>query len=115
VFVRSRRQFDIDVAEGRDPSSVPTSSLVIDVDMPEIPEVVAEDIMDRVAWVVAGTIRSSDVLYRHGENSFCVLLPATDPQKALVAERRVRRGLERAPIPPIAPVRVSVESTASIV
>ena len=35
-----------------------------------------EEVMERVGWVLQSTIRESDVLYRHGDGSFRILLPA---------------------------------------
>ena len=62
--------------------------------------------MERVGWVLQSTIRESDVLYRHSDGSFRILLPATDGEQAVRAHRRLEQRLARATLPAYAPVRV---------
>lgn len=103
---RSRRRLDAVAAGGTEVEKVPTSTLQVDIDVPDVPERVVEEVIERVGWVLESTIRESDILYRHGDGSFRILLPATEGEQAVLAHRRVEQRLARATLPAYAPVRV---------
>lgn len=109
----NRRQLDIDLAAGVDPSGLSTATLMIDVD--DFQKFVgrrgsssADQILERVAWVVMATVRTSDIVYRHRASSFCVLLPATTDDHAAVVAERVRSNIESTPLLCESNVTVSV-------
>ncbi len=49
----------------------------------------------QVAEAVLGATREYDVAARFGGDEFCVLLPQTDVDGALVVAERIRAGVER--------------------
>jgi hypothetical protein len=101
-----RRRLDAAAAAGAAVEKVATSTLQVDIDVPDVPERVVEEVMERVGWVLQSTIRETDVLYRHGDGSFRILLPATEGEQAVLAHRRLEQRLARATLPAYAPVRV---------
>jgi hypothetical protein len=102
----SRRRLDTPTVDRAAADRVATSTLQIDIDIPDVPERVVEEVMERVGWVLQSTIRESDVLYRHTDGSYRILLPATEGEQAILAHRRVEQRLARATLPAYAPVRV---------
>ena len=98
----SRRQLDLDLAAGVDVSGRSTASLILHVDNLEqfgkrSPSSVNQ-ILERTAWVVMATVRSSDIVYRHSDSSFCVLLPVTTDEQALIVAERIRSNIESTPL-----------------
>lgn len=108
----NRRQLDIDLAAGGDSSGLSTATLMIDVDDFERygkrGEVSADQVLERVAWVVMATVRTSDIVYRHRHASFCVLLPATTDDDATIVAERIRSNIESTPLLVESTVTVSV-------
>ncbi len=108
----NRRQLDLDMAAGVDASGMSTATLMIDVDDFERygkrGEVSADQVLERVAWVVMATVRTSDIVYRHRHASFCVLLPATPDEDATTVAERVRSNIESTPLLVGSNVTVSV-------
>ena len=108
----NRRQLDADIARGVDPSGLSTATLMIDVDdfdrYGRKGPMSADLVLERVAWVVMATVRTSDIVYRHRTSSFCVLLPATEDADALVVAERIRSNIESTPLLSDAAVTVSV-------
>ena len=108
----NRRQLDIDLAAGVDSSGMSTATLMIDVDDFERygkrGEVSADQVLERVAWVVMATVRTSDIVYRHRHASFCVLLPATADEDATTVAERIRSNIESTPLLTESRVTVSV-------
>jgi diguanylate cyclase (GGDEF)-like protein len=98
----NRRQLDLDLAAGVDVSGLSTASLMLHVDNFEQfgkrGPASANQILERVAWVVMATVRTSDIVYRHSRSSFCVLLPATTDEQAIVAAERIRSNIESTPL-----------------
>jgi diguanylate cyclase (GGDEF)-like protein len=95
----NRRQLDLDIAAGVDALGMSTATLMIDVD--DFDRYLAggaanssDQILERVAWVVMATVRTSDIVYRHRASSFCVLLPATTDEHALMVAERIRSNIE---------------------
>jgi two-component system, cell cycle response regulator len=109
----NRRQLDIDLANGVDQSGRSTATLMIDVD-----DFVQYDgkrgvstgdkVLERVAWIVMATVRTSDIVYRHGDSTFCVLLPSTADDQATIVAERVRSNIESTPLLAESNVTVSV-------
>lgn len=109
----NRRQLDIDLAAGVDPSGLSTATLMIDVDdfarySGKRGVEAGDKILERVAWVVMATVRTTDIVYRHKESSFCVLLPATADDHAVVVAERIRANIESTPLLSESNVTVSV-------
>ncbi len=108
----NRRQLDLDLAAGVDASGLSTATLMIDVDdfsrYGKRGEVSADQVLERVAWVVMATVRTSDIVYRHRHASFCVLLPATTDEDATTVAERVRSNIESTPLLVESNVTVSV-------
>ncbi len=108
----NRRQLDLDLAAGVDSSGLSTATLMIDVDdfdrYGKRGEVSADQVLERVAWVVMATVRTSDIVYRHRHASFCVLLPATTDVDATTVAERIRSNIESTPLLVESNVTVSV-------
>lgn len=108
----NRRQLDLDIANGVDPSGLATATLMVHVDNPELygkPDTPAvNQILERVAWVVMATVRTSDIVYREGPSTFCVLLPATTDEDASIVAERIRSNIESTPLLCESHVTVSV-------
>ena len=109
----NRRQLDADVAAGLDTSDQPTATLLISVD--NFPLYTGkkglasgDQVLERVSWVIMATVRTTDVVYRHTRDSFCVLLPATTDDDALAVADRIRGNVERMPLLAESRVTVSV-------
>lgn len=108
----NRRQLDLDLAAGVDSSGLSTATLMIDVDDFERygkrGQVSADQVLERVAWVVMATVRTSDIVYRNRHASFCVLLPATTDEDATTVAERIRSNIESTPLLVESNVTVSV-------
>ncbi|MEP1123012.1 MAG: GGDEF domain-containing protein [Ilumatobacter sp.] len=109
----NRRQLDAYVAQGIDTSDQPTATLMIDVDDFSVYNgkkgVASGDrVLERVSWVIMATVRTTDVVYRHGPSSFCVLLPATSDDDALAVADRIRGNVQQMPLLAESRVTVSV-------
>jgi diguanylate cyclase (GGDEF)-like protein len=109
----NRRQLDADIAAGMDTSDQPTATLLISVD--DFPAYTGkkgvasgDQVLERVSWVIMATVRTTDVVYRHTRDSFCVLLPATTNADALAVASRIRSNVERMPLLAESRVTVSV-------
>ena len=109
----NRRQLDADIAAGLDTSDQPTATLLISVD--DFPAYTGkkgvasgDQVLERVSWVIMATVRTTDVVYRHARESFCVLLPATTDADALAVASRIRSNVERMPLLAESRVTVSV-------
>lgn len=109
----NRRQLDADVAAGVDTSGQSTATLMIDVDQfatydGKQGNASGDRILERVSWVIMATVRTTDVLYRHGPSSFCVLLPVTSDADALAVADRIRGNVQKMPLLAESHVTVSV-------
>jgi len=108
----NRRQLDRDIKSGV-VSDQPTSTLMIDIDDFERytgkkGEVSPDQVLERVAWVIMATVRTTDVVYRHDNSSFCVLLPSTSDADALVVAERIRGNVEKMPLLSTMSVSISI-------
>lgn len=109
----NRRQLDAYVARGIDMSDQPTATLMIDVDDFTVYNgkkgtASGDRVLERVSWVIMATVRTTDVVYRHGPSSFCVLLPATTDDDALAVADRIRGNVQKMPLLAESRVTVSV-------
>lgn len=109
----NRRQFDADIAAGLDTTDLPTATLLIVVDdfdsyNGKKGAVSGDQVLERVSWVIMATVRTTDVVYRHARDAFCVLLPATFDVDALTVASRIRVNVERMPLLAESRVTVSV-------
>lgn len=109
----NRRQLDAYVAEGLDTSDQPTATLMIDVDDFTVYNgkkgtASGDRVLERVSWVIMATVRTTDVVYRHGPSSFCVLLPATSDDDAIAVADRIRGNVQKMPLLAESSVTVSV-------
>ena len=109
----NRRQFDADIAAGLDTADLPTATLLIVVDdfdsfTGKKGVVSGDQVLERVSWVIMATVRTTDVVYRHARDAFCVLLPATSDVNSLTVADRIRVNVERMPLLAESRVTVSV-------
>jgi diguanylate cyclase len=70
-----------------------------------------DDVLRHLAKVIAGILRSSDVLGRYGGEEFCVFLPNTTEGDAVGLAERVRTGIEASPLKVN---RTAIKTTVSI-
>jgi|SRR6056297_1178399 len=108
----NRRQLDRDIANGIIADQT-TSTLMIDVDhfadytgKKGSPD--PDQVLERVAWVIMATVRTTDVVYRHAQSSFCVLLPSTSDTDAVTVADRIRSNVEKMPLLSSLDVSISI-------
>ncbi|MEL6891805.1 MAG: GGDEF domain-containing protein [Actinomycetota bacterium] len=108
----NRRQLDRDISTGL-VSDQPTSTLMIDVD--DFAQYTGkkgaadpDQVLERVAWVIMATVRTTDVVYRHARSSFCVLLPSTNDTDAVTVADRIRVNVEKMPLLSSLSVTISI-------
>jgi|GEM_PF-901457 len=108
----NRRQLDQVVANGFEASDQATATLIVYVDdfdrYVNHRDTNADQVLERVSWVLMATVRTTDVVYRHDASSFCALLPATDEEAALAVADRIRVNVEKMPLLAESHVTVSV-------
>lgn len=90
----NRRRLDADLAR-HDHGDLPTSAIMIEVDrfdeiVGALGTVFADEVLRRVGETIANQVRSGDIVYRCGDDEFCVLLPGASTTDAeTVADRIV--------------------------
>lgn len=99
----NRRQLDVDISAGLDTSDQSTATLMIDVDEFETyngkrGNAKGDQILERVAWVIMATVRTTDVVYRHEASTFCVLLPSTSDGDAVAVADRIQMNVAKMPL-----------------
>lgn len=95
----NRRQLDADIAAGVDSSGRPTATLMVDVDgFEDFDGRNGNQVLERVAWVIMATVRTTDVVYRHEASTFCVLLPSTSDSDAATVAERIRGNVVKMPL-----------------
>jgi diguanylate cyclase (GGDEF)-like protein len=99
----NRRQLDVDIAAGLDTSGQSTATLMIDVDEFESyngkrGNAKGDQVLERVAWVIMATVRTTDVVYRHEASTFCVLLPSTSDADAIAVADRIQSNVAKMPL-----------------
>lgn len=70
-----------------------------------------DDVLRHLTKVIAGILRSSDVLGRYGGEEFCVFLPNTTEGDAIGLAERIRVGIEASPLKVN---RTAIKTTVSI-
>jgi diguanylate cyclase len=83
--------------------ALPMGMLIVDLDyFKKVNDVYGHLVGDVVLKFCAGTIRSAlrggDVIGRYGGEEFCILLPNTGEQEAMVLAERIRRTIELTPV-----------------
>ncbi len=109
----NRRQLDADIAAGINMSDQPTATLLVDVDdfgryTGTNGAASGDRVLERVSWVIMATVRTTDVVYRPGESTFCVLLPATTDADSRSVADRIRINVEKMPVIADSCVTVSI-------
>jgi diguanylate cyclase (GGDEF)-like protein len=99
----NRRQLDEDIAAGIDTSGQSTATLMIDVDEFDTyngkrGNAKGDQVLERVAWVIMATVRTTDVVYRHEASTFCVLLPSTSDTDAVAVADRIQMNVAKMPL-----------------
>lgn len=99
----NRRQLDEDIAAGIDTSGQTTATLMIDVDEFDSYNgkrgtAKGDQVLERVAWVIMATVRTTDVVYRHEASTFCVLLPSTSDTDAVAVADRIQMNVAKMPL-----------------
>lgn len=113
----NRRQLDADIESGLStggtPNATMTAAMRINVDQfsnhdstNHDPEnrvttheaATGDQVLEGVAWVIMATARTTDVVYRRGPSTFCVLLPSTGAADAVILARRSAANIDRLPL-----------------
>ena len=55
---------------------------------------VGDEVLRRIAHIMKSCLRKVDIAARYGGEEFSAILPETDTEKALIAAKRIRRGIE---------------------
>jgi diguanylate cyclase (GGDEF)-like protein len=97
----NRRRLTADLEAG---AEAPLAAIMIDVDHfkhfnDTNGHAAGDEALRRVASLLADNVRPGDVVYRYGGEEFCVLLPGTSLEDAVVVAERVRTAVEAADIP----------------
>jgi diguanylate cyclase (GGDEF)-like protein len=120
--IANRRQLD-DVLEREWLRAIrdgkPIAALMIDVDHfkdynDRYGHAQGDDALRSVAATIASNIRPTDVVARYGGEEFAVILPATDPHRAVAIAERVRLALVQQNIPHTGTVQDSVTVSIGI-
>jgi len=95
----NRRRLDDDLANETRQGDRPTAVLMIDVDHfkqfnDDHGHAVGDEVLRRVADIIAANVRDIDLPYRYGGEEFSVLLPDTGHDAAQVVGERVRAAIE---------------------
>jgi diguanylate cyclase len=83
--------------------SLPMGMLIIDLDyFKKVNDVyghlVGDVVLKSCAGNIRGALRGGDVIGRYGGEEFCILLPNTGEQEAMVLAERIRRTIEVTPV-----------------
>jgi diguanylate cyclase (GGDEF)-like protein len=109
----NRRRLDRDLATGTDDADTPVAVVIIDVDhFKRINDghgqAAADRALQRIAEVIAKSVRGADVVYRSGEEEFCALLSNTTISDAGQVAERIRAAIARASLSFDRPLTVSI-------
>jgi len=101
--VGNRRRFDSDLAEVADGSGedVPVSLAMFDIDNFRYyndahGKQAGNDVLRKIAELIAGNLRETDVVYRYSGVKFVALLPGANVDNASVVVERIRVAVESA-------------------
>ncbi len=94
-------------------STMPTSTMMVAIEDFESFDGVdgrptGEQVLERVAWLIMATARTTDIVFRRTAETFCVLLPETEEPDAVVLAERVRMNVDQMPLLAESNVEVSV-------
>ena len=102
----NRRKLEADLAqvERRRTSDGPVAFAMVDVDHFKLfndtfGHAAGDEVLRRVAAVISGMVRDSDVVYRYGGEEFSILLPGASAEEARIVAERVRVAVERLDVP----------------
>ncbi|MEO6651741.1 MAG: GGDEF domain-containing protein [Ilumatobacteraceae bacterium] len=108
----NRRRLDHDIAN-RSGETATTGVILIDVDhFKEFNDAygrhVGDDILRRLGTLLAHHVRIDDVVYRSGDEEFCILLPDADPADTQIVADRIVEAAHSIDLPNGANITVSV-------
>ena len=114
----NRRRLDADLAR-HDGSDRPTAAIMIDIDHFEeitarFGRAVSDEILRKVGDVLASHVRYDDIVYRYGDEQFCILLPGASPSDADDVANRVVVAARSVELPEGGHVTVSVGLAAAV-
>ncbi len=102
----NRRKLESDLAqvERRRTSEGPVAFAMVDVDHfksfnDTYGHAAGDEVLRRVAAVISGMVRDSDVVYRYGGEEFSILLPGATAEEARIVAERVREAVEGLDVP----------------
>ncbi len=102
----NRRKLEADLAqvERRRNSDGPVAFAMVDVDHfksfnDTFGHAAGDEVLRRVAEVISGMVRDSDVVYRYGGEEFSILLPGAGVEEARIVAERVRVAVEALDVP----------------
>lgn len=55
-------------------------------------------VLEHIAWIIMATVRTTDIVYRHGHAQFCVLLPASPSDAGDAVADRIRVQIDRSDV-----------------
>ena len=108
----NRRRLDADLAQ-HDGSDRPTAAIMVDIDhFEEITDrfghAVGDEILRKVVGVLASQVRYDDIVYRYGDEEFCILLPGASDNDADDVANRVVSAARSIELPDGGNVTVSI-------
>lgn len=94
-------------------SQIPYAVLMMDVDFfkrvnDSYGHAVGDEVLQRVATVLRGSVRGTDFVARFGGEEFLALLPATALHEAQQVAEKIRRALAAAVVPPVGTITLSI-------
>lgn len=100
--LQNRRRLDLDLASISTDDEV--AYVMVDIDHFRIfndanGHVAGDEALRQISALLQAAVRPNDLVYRYGGEEFCVLLPATTAEEALVVAERARAAVETADIP----------------
>lgn len=109
----NRRRLDHDLALGGDPALGPTSVIMVDVDHFQavndaFGHRAGDEVLREVTHVLSANVRDQDVVYRYGDEEFCVLLVGANAGDARTIADRVVDAVHTIELPDGNHVTVSV-------
>lgn len=108
----NRRRLDADLARFDD-GELPTAAIMVDIDhfdgiTDTFGHTVGDDVLRRVGDALSKQVRYDDVVYRYGDEEFCVLLPGASANDADDIAERIVRAARSVELPDGRTITVSV-------
>lgn len=96
----------------------PISLLMIDLDNfkkynDTMGHVMGDEILKKLAGIMTGNIRDSDLIFRYGGEEFCILLPGVPMSRAKKIAERIREQVEKSFTSHEVPITVSIGVSSS--